>query len=414
LKSVIPEQLMKKVGSSRKFGRPAYLGGLLLAFVVALGLGRPPATAAQARQVPQFKVDPLWPKPLPAPKDANGVPHQWVTGQVGGNCVDSHDHTFALNRAFQQGPGGKLLAREGKTSIPAPAVIEYDPEGNLVNSWGDRTIAPPRRGTSDGPSAVMPESMHGCFVDYQDNVWIGGYADGVVQKYTHDGKTILLQIGTKGMCDGPDTLSPRRAYPTCGTPGTNSSHTLLDEPAGIAVDPAPDPVTGQAGDVYIADGYGNHRVVVFDSKGKYLRQFGSAGRGDGQFQVSDGGHPHCVVLGNDNLVYACDRGQDRIEVFDKMGNFKRHILVKPPAGRPTAIVFSPDQAQSFMYVEDSGNEAIWVMDRSLGTVLGGFGRGGHAPGEFTSAHTLAGDSKGNLYVAETGDGRRIQKFVLQH
>jgi DNA-binding beta-propeller fold protein YncE len=187
----------------------------------------------------------------------------------------------------------------------------------------------------------------------------------------------------------------------------------LNEPAGIAVDPSPDPATGETGDVYIADGYGNHRVVVFNSEGKYLRQFGSAGRGDGQFDASGGGHPHCVLIGNDNLVYACDRGQSRIEVFDKMGIFKRHIFIRPTSGRPTDIVFSTDKAQTYMLVEDSGAEAVWIVDRQ-GAIVGGFGRGGHAPGEFTSAHTLAGDSRGNLYVAETGGGRRIQKFVLEH
>jgi hypothetical protein len=407
--------MMKKEESRMKFRRSAYLGGFLLAFVVALGLGHPPATAAQARQVPQFKVDPLWPKPLPAPRDANGVPHQWVTGQVGGNCVDSHDHVFALNRAFGQGPGGGTFAPKGSTSIPAPPVIEYDPEGNIVNTWGDPKILPQRSGESYGAIAVLPESFHGCFADYQDNIWIGGYADGVVQKYTHDGKTMLLQIGTKGTCDGPPSLNPKRPYPTCGSPGTNSSHTFLNEPAGIAVDPGPDPATGQVGDVYIADGYGNHRVVVFDSKGKFLRQFGSAGSGDGQFLVSGGGHPHCVILGSDNLVYACDRGQHRIEVFDKMGNFKRHIAVKTPGGGISNIAFSSDKAQSFIYgcEENSKNEAVFVVDRSTGAILGGFGTAGHAPGQFTNAHTMVTDSKGNLYVAETGNGRRIQKFVLQ-
>src|SRR5438132_1277491 len=163
-----------------KFGRFIYLAGLLLAFVVAIGLEHPLATAAPTGQVPQFKLDPLWPKPLPAPKDANGVPHPWVTGQVGGNCVDSHDHVFALNRAIQQVAAGGTSATIDYISIPAPPIIEYDPAGNIVNTWGDPKI--------------LPASLHGCFVDYQDNVWIGGsYGDGIVQKYTHDGKTMLLQ-----------------------------------------------------------------------------------------------------------------------------------------------------------------------------------------------------------------------------
>ena len=401
-----------------KFRWLLYVAGILLAFVVALGLWHSQANttdAIQTGQSPQFKVDPNWPKPLPAPKDSTGVPRQWVTGQVGGDCVDSHDHIFALNRAFQDGPGGGTFASWSRKSIPAPPVIEYDSAGSIVHTWGDPTIKPKQFGKSYGATAIMPESLHGCFVDYRDNIWIGGYADGVVQEYTHDGQTMLLQIGTKGLCDAPHTLSFWQPYPTCGNSGYNSSHTLLDEPADIAVDPSPDPVTGQPGDVYIADGYGNHRVVVFDSEGKYLRQFGSAGDGDGQFHSSGGGHPHCVLLGNDNLVYACDRGDHRIEVFDKLGRFKRNIMLKTPGGGVSDIAFSPDEAQRFMYVceEDSGKEAVLIIDHTTGAILGGFGPNGHGPGEFENAHTLATDSQGNLYVAETGNGRRIQRFVLQ-
>jgi hypothetical protein len=402
-----------------KFRRPVYVGGILLTLIVAVGLWHPAtgtANTAQTGQSPQFKVDPNWPKPLPNPKDAMGVQHQWVAGQVGGDCVDSHDHIFALNRAFQDGPVGGMFTHWGSTSIPAPPVIEYDSAGNIVHTWGDPSIKSKKISKGYGTTAVIPESLHGCFVDYQDNVWIGGYADGVVQEYTHDGENMLLQIGTKGLCDGPETLNFLRPYPGCGSPGYNSSHTLLNEPADIAVDPIPDPSTGQAGDVYIADGYGNHRVVVFDSKGKYLRQFGSAGSGNGQFHASGGGHPHCVVLGNDNFVYVCDRGDHRVEVFDKLGNFKQNIFLKAPGGGVSDIAFSPDKSQRFMYVceEDSGKEAVLIVDHATGAILGGFGPKGHAPGEFTNAHTLATDTEGNIYVAETGNGRRIQKFVLDH
>src|SRR5688572_12838892 len=172
----------------------------------------------------------------------------------------------------------------------------------------------------------MPHGVHGCFADYQDNIWIAGNADGVVQKWSHDGK-LLLQIGTKGLCDGPPTLSPNSPHPTCGSPGYNSSRTLLNNPADVAVDPNPDPVIGQVGSVYIADGYGNHRIVVFDAAGKYLRQFGSAGSGPGQFVATGGGHPHCVILGNDRLVYACDRGQNRVHVFDRAGTLQKTLPI---------------------------------------------------------------------------------------
>lgn len=379
-------------------------GGLLLSLAVGLGLWQPMVGAQGSKSVPQFQVDPFWPKPLPAVRDADGVLHQWVTGEVGATCIDSHDHIFTVNRGFQT---NGLMSQEGTTSIPTPPVVVFDTEGNMVTHWGDPAIA------EDGGTAVMPNSVHGCFVDYQNNVWIAGNGDGVVQKYTHDGE-MLMQIGTKGICDGPG--NGRGVYPTCGEPGSNTSRTLLNGPADIAVDPGPDPVTGEPGSVYIADGYGNYRVVVFDRDGNYLRQFGSMGTGPGQFVESGGGHPHCVVLGNDGLVYACDRGQNRIHVFDKVGDFQRTIAIDPPDQmlatlRATDITFSEDPEQTFIYDTDLGSDAVWILDRMLGNVVGGFGHGGHNAGQFTFLHTLVVDSGGNLYVSETINGRRNQKFV---
>jgi hypothetical protein len=268
----------------------------------------------------------------------------------------------------------------------------------------------------------MPNGAHGCFVDYQGNLWVAGNGDGVVQKY-HPGTvaaqganaTFVAQIGTKGVCDGP-----------CGeTASTNSSTTLLNEPPDIAVDPKPDPVTGTPGSVYIADGYGNHRVVVFDRRGSYLRQMGGVGTGPGQFAPGGGGHPHCVVIGNNGLVYACDRANDRVNVYQRNGTFVRAIPVVPGTGNPgigTAgsawdVDFSPDKEQTFMYESDGGNEIMWIFDHRaalLGlpnAILGGFGRPGHMAGEFTFLHMMAIDSKGNLYVGETVGGRRVQKFI---
>ena len=205
---------------------------------------------------------------------------------------------------------------------------------------------------------------------------------------------------------------------------TGSSQTLLNLPADIAVDPNPDPVNGQKGSVYIADGYGNHRVVVFDRAGHFLRQFGSIGSGPGQFTAGDGGHPHCVVIGRDGYVYACDRGQDRINVFTKTGTFVKAIPIIPgtaalgTAGSAWDIDFSPDAIQKFAYVSDGGNEVMWIFnhaDALNGSAyvppLSGFGRPGHMAGDFTFLHMMAIDSKGNLYAGETVGGRRIQKFT---
>ncbi|MCY4602553.1 MAG: hypothetical protein OXF27_21835, partial [Acidobacteria bacterium] len=270
--------------------------------------------AAQGGAAPTYRVDPFWPKPLPTETGADGLERLWVTGMVGASCVDSRDRIVTVNRGFL--PNG-LLSQEGDQSIPSPPVVIYDREGNVADSWGDPTL------TDDGAAAVLPHGIHGCFVDHMDNIWIAGNSDGVVQKWTNDGSRMLLQIGTTGLCDGPPTLRPNAPFPTCGEPGNNTSRTLLNAPADIAVDPEPDPVTGERGSVYVADGYGNHRMVVFDAEGNYLRQWGSAGSGEGQFVETGGGHPHCVVLGNDGLVYACDRGQNRVQVFDREGNHVR-------------------------------------------------------------------------------------------
>jgi len=348
-------------------------------------------------------VNPFWPKPLP---------DNWVTGEVAGTCIDSNDHVFIVNRGFQT---GGLVSPEGVAGQPvksraSPPVIEFDRAGNVVNAWGDPALNTVPQGTlAVGTNMVLPNGIHGCFVDYQDNVWIGGNGDGVVQKYTHDGH-FLLQIGIKGECDWPANGN------RCGNSGAdsnaNQSKTRLNQPADIAVDPS-------NGDVYIADGYGNHRIVVFDKNGKWLRQWGSPGAGPGQFMAAGSGHPHCVVLSKDNLVYACDRGQDRIQVFDKLGNLKQIIPVIPGTGTPglgTAgsawdVDFSPDKHQKFMFEVDGGNEVLWTFNRALGKILSGFGRPGHMAGDFTFLHTVSVDSKGDLYTGETVGGRRIQKFI---
>ena len=373
-------------------------------------------TMAQSVPKPQFKVDPFWPKPFPQFKDAKGNLHKWATGEVGGTCIDSHDHIFTLNRGWQNSQLGKLHIFEAMSSVPAPPVIAYDPDGNVVTSWGDASHLTPGGGTK-----VMPESLHGCFADYEDNIWIAGNSDGVVQKYSHDGK-LLMQIGTKGVCDGkpgpPGPGAQPPFFPTCVSPGLNGSKTTLNDPADISVDPNPDPVTNERGSVYIADGYGNHRIVVFSNKGVYLRQWGSAGSGPGQFAAEGGGHPHCVNIGSDGMVYTCDRGNARVEVFDRKGELKRTIAINPEGFsyqplRTNDIAFSKDPAQTFFYTSDVGSGTVWILNRNSGAIVAGIGSMGQQAGQFIGVHTMATDSKGNLYVSEGGGGRRTQKFVKQ-
>jgi DNA-binding beta-propeller fold protein YncE len=336
------------------------------------------AQDSQKREIPKFVADPQWRKPLP---------DQWITGEVGGTCFDAQDHLFTVNR-------GNLTPKELILGIVSPAVIEFDTNGQVVNSWGDRKI--------------LPNKLHGCFVDYQGNVWIAGNEDAIVQKYTHDGSKLLLQIGTKGRFDSSDGT-------IAGAP-LNSSHELLNLPSSVAVDPT-------NGDVYISDGYGNRRVVVFDREGHYLRQWGRQGTLS-EVDAGEGGVflkvVHYVVLGNDGLVYVCDRLGGRIEVFDKMGNFKRNIKIESKTARLTGIGavcqvgFSPDPEQKFMYVCDCGDEQIRVLDHASGLQIVTFGRSGYEVGEFNGLHSLAVDSKGNIVTGEagvaTGGGHRVQMF----
>jgi hypothetical protein len=236
-----------------------------------------------------------------------------------------------------------------------------------------------------------------------------------------------LQIGEKGVCDGmasapePPTGKtwfgrPNRYYPECAEPGLNRSPTRLNGPADVYVDPAADPVTGQRGSIYVADGYGNFRIAVFDAKGSYLRQWGSPGSGPNQFSPFGGGHPHCVNISKDGLVYACDRENARINVTDRVGNLKQTIAIDPPdqksaTWRATDVDFSHDAEQSLLYEMDLGSGKMRILNRRSGREVGNFGRPGPMAGEFRYAHTIAVDSQENVYVAETAAGRRIQKFT---
>jgi DNA-binding beta-propeller fold protein YncE len=335
-------------------------------------------------KAPTFEVDPSWPKPLP---------NLWVTGGIGGVCIDSRDHVFILNRR-------DLTDNDLDAGHQAPVVIEFDPDGNVVNSFGD--------------PETTPNNPHGCAIDAENNVWLTGTGDGIVQKYTHDGSKLLLQIGKRGVVDSSDGTAKGKAL--------NSSHEAFYKPAGIAIDP-------QNGDVYVADGEtpgGNHRIAVFNRYGQFLRQWDlhrtESETGDAFVPVL-----HCVTLDNAGLVYVCDRRGHRLQVFDKMGNFQKNIPVEfehrsqlPPGpdhqsgalGSAVWVGFSRDPGQKYMYVVNQDNEMVDILDRASGQTLSSFGRVGHNPGEFTYAHFLAVDSKGNLYVTEVGTGKRIQKFKL--
>lgn len=347
-----------------------FTGGLLLALTLQLIIG----AQVFAQNAPQFEVDTSWPKPLP---------EGWIHGQLGGVCVDSDDRIGVVDRR-------NITEEETQTSRAAPPIQIFDMEGNLLTAFGD--------------PQVVPNSIHGCTFDTEGNIYVAGNADGIIQKYNMDGE-LLLQIGTRGAFDTSNSLLEGTAQ--------NSSQVQLFRPSDMAVDP-------DNGDIYISDGYGNRRVAVFDNEGNYLRQWGRQATIEESRQGVGGVFAmvvHCITMSNEGLLYVCDRQGDRVQVFNKQGDFIRNIWVRTALaeipdfrGSAWSLDFSADPQQKYLYVMNGRNEQVHVIDHLSGEVLSSFGRPGHYPGDFTHGHTVAVDSDGNIYVAETATGRRVQRF----
>ena len=392
--------------------RNAWIGLTIFSLVVALGFGsavleKKAAVQAAGVQAPMFEVDPMWPKPMP---------NHWVIGMAIGVSVDAEDNVWIIHR------GGSLEPKEkyGDTNPPgaeccmtAPPVLEFDKAGNLIGHWG-----------GPGEGYDWPNSNHGITVDYKGNVWIGGngagprqaapanadsetagisrYADNQILKFTKDGK-FLMQIG--------------HPYKSKGSNDTEN----LKGAAKMFVDP-------KTNELYVADGYGNHRVIVFDAdSGKYKRHWGAYGHkpDDTDLGKYDPDAPiaqqfrnpvHCAQLADDNLLYVCDRVNDRIQVFKPDGTFiKEQIIEKRTLGDGSVwdIAFSHDPGQKYIYLSDGANEKIHILLRDTLQEVANFGDGGRQPGQFYAVHSIATDSKGNIYTTETYRGQRLQKFVYK-
>ena len=335
---------------------------------------------AMAQQVPRFEVDLSWPN-LP-------LGDRWLTGGLGGMCIDGRDHVFLLNRQ-------NVVAADLDGSRLAPPVIELDPDGNVVRGWGN----PEQLGTR----------LHDCHVDTEGNIWIVAAGTGYVQKYSNDGSRLLMQIGETGRYDSSD--GTRRGHPL------NSDRASFFLPAAIDVDDT-------TGDIYVADGElpgGNQRIAVLDRTGRFLRQWPLA-RTASEADITP--LPHCLRVSDDGFVYVCDRQADRIQVFDRMGTFVRNIDVpwEPltprdsertgTRGAATVLALSADPEQRFLFVVNQNSVMVDVLDRQTGEVLSSFGGGpGRYPTQFTLPHGIGVDSAGNVYVAEQ-EGRRVQKFRI--
>ena len=379
--------------------------GLLRSKIVPMNAPLPaPVTAATASPSadpattpPQFQVDAAWPRELP---------NDWILGQVSGISVGPNDHIWIVHRPRT------ITAREAAAAqqpplaaccIPAPPVIEFDQEGNVVRSWG---------GESAGSAPHWPRSEHGIHVDGAGNVWIGSNnnADHVVLKFNPEGR-LLLQLGRPGETGGSnDTIR-------------------LGQPTGVDVDVA-------ANEVYVADGYRNRRVIVFDATtGRYKRHWGAYGRrpvdGDSvpysaevasiwppnydTTKASQQFHTvHAVRLSRDGLVYVADRVNNRIQVFRKDGTFVREGYIARATramGSVWDIAFSRDSAQTWLLVPDGTGMKVWIVKRDNLSVVGSFGRGGRQAGQFGWVHNLAVDSRGNIFTSEVENYKRVQRFT---
>jgi hypothetical protein len=347
--------------------------------------------------VPAFHVDPAWPKPLP---------NHWIVGAVVGVAVDAHDHVWVTHRPSTLQPNEIRSIWHA-----APPVLEFDTDGTLLSWWG-----------GPGPGYEWPKLEHGIYVDQMDHVWLGagGDKDAHILEFTRGGK-FLMQIGHQGQ-----------------SRGSNDTENL-GAAANLVVD-APE------NEIYVADGYVNHRIIVFDATtGAYKRHWGAFGaRPDdsyftkageklpppfsgvvqhenkpSQYDPAGPSPPqfrivHAVRISNDGLVYVCDRTNDRLQVFHKDGTFvQQAVIAKETLGSGSVwdVGFSTDPQQRFAFVIDGTNQRVYILDRQSLKVLSSFGNAGHWAGQFYGAHNLAVDSKGSLYITETYEGKRVQKFV---
>ena len=348
----------------------------------APGTSTPPAAASPA--LPSWRVDPAWPKTLP---------DNWGIGQAAGIAVDGRDHVWVIHRPgsmTEDERGAVLTPPRSECCVPAPSVMEFDGEGNLVRAWG-----------GPGHHPDWPAREHGIYVDRRGDVWLAGNAptDHVVLKFSAEGR-FLLRIGV-----------PRE------TGGSNDTQ-RLGLPADMFVDE-------EAGELYVADGYGNRRVIVFDATtGAYKRHWGAYGERPNddpqppyvanQAPSRSFGNPvHSVLIATDGLLYVADRRNDRVQVFRKDGGFVREFFIARATLGPGStwdLDMVPGSSPPLFVVADGSNNVVWLVS-GTGEIRGRFGRNGRMAGEFHWVHNIATDSRGNVYTSEVDTGKRVQRFT---
>ncbi len=335
---------------------------------------------------PVFEVDPAWPEQLP---------NDWIMSVVTAVFVDSRDHVWVANLPELLTPeeiGAVQDPPIAECCAPPPVVLEFDPEGRLVQGWGV-----PSQDISE-----WPRNPHGLFVDHNDYVWVGTHSHDRVMKFTRNGD-LVMTIGEYNETGG------------------SQDESLLGGPAGIWVDPG-------TNEVFIADGYKNRRVIVMDGEsGEYIRHWGAYGESpddEYDYGARDPAGPlprqfsnvHGLIGSNDGLIYVADRRGNRIQVFDQAGAFVTERIIAPnprSSGSAFVIALSADPDQEFLYMADGTNHKVWILRRADMEVVGEFGHPGRQAGQFLRTHGISVDSRGNIYVGEASTGRRGQKFTIQ-
>ena len=381
--------------------RRKLLCAAVLSAIVLLAAGNPAAEQAKpAANAPAFKVDPNWPQDMP---------NHWIMGAVTGVFVDAKQHVWVTHlpetlteEELYEEPwkvAGVDAAKPKPVQLAtcckaAPPVLEFDPQGKLVQGWGQGSMT---------DFSGWPREPHGIFVDHQENVWIGSFNRHRVMKFTRTGK-LIFTLGQYEKTNG------------------SADTTLLGGPSGIWVDP-------KTNEAFISDGYRNRRIIVFEgATGKYLRHWGAYGnvpddteKFDPKTMISGAlpkqfSTPHGITGSNDGKIYVADRRGNRIQVFDQQGKFLAEKVIAPTtlsSGSAFVPVLSPDTQQTWLYVADGTNHKVWILRRSDLEIAGEFGRGGRQLGQFLRPHGMSADSQGNLYVGEASTGRRVQRFLLQ-